>query len=48
MCIRDSIKFHHLSHAEVAVKLGISQSTVVKHMVKAVDFCRSRLQDLSS
>ena len=42
------IKFHHLSHAEVAVKLIISQSTVVKHMVKAVDFCRSRLQDLSS
>lgn len=42
------IKFHHLSHADVAAKLGISQSTVVKHMVKAVDCCRRRLQDLES
>ncbi len=37
------IKFHHFTHAEVAAKLGISQSTVVKHMIKAVDFCRTRL-----
>lgn len=40
------IKFHHFTHAEVATKLGISQSTVVKHMIKAVDFCRSRLDEL--
>lgn len=40
------IKFHHFTHAEVATKLGISQSTVVKHMIKAVDFCRSRLDQL--
>ncbi|MCE7965784.1 MAG: RNA polymerase sigma factor [Nitrospira sp. NTP2] len=39
------IKFHHMSHADVAAQLGISQSTVVKHMIKAVDFCRSRLED---
>ncbi|MBS0178307.1 MAG: RNA polymerase sigma factor [Nitrospira sp.] len=39
------IKFHHLTHAEVATKLGISQSTVVKHMIKAVDFCRGRLDE---
>lgn len=39
------IKFHHLTHAEVATKLGIAQSTVVKHMIKAVDFCRSRLDE---
>ena len=39
------IKFHHLSHAEVAAKLDISQSTVVKHMIKAVDFCRGRLEE---
>ncbi len=39
------IKFHHLSHAEVAAKLGISHSTVVKHLIKAVDFCRTRLED---
>jgi len=37
------IKFHHLTHADVAAKLGIAQSTVVKHMIKAVDFCRTRL-----
>ena len=39
------IKFHHLTHAEVATKLGIAQSTVVKHMIKAVDYCRSRLDE---
>ncbi|MCW5787538.1 MAG: sigma-70 family RNA polymerase sigma factor [Nitrospira sp.] len=37
------IKFHHFTHAEVAATLGIAQSTVVKHMIKAVDFCRTRL-----
>lgn len=39
------IKFHHFSHAEVAAKLDISQSTVVKHMIKAIDFCRGRLEE---
>ena len=39
------IKFHHWTHAEVATRLGISQSTVVKHMIKAVDYCRSRLDE---
>lgn len=39
------IKFHHLTHAEVAERLGISQSTVVKHMIKAVEFCRGRLAE---
>lgn len=39
------IKFHHFSHAEVAAKLDISQSTVVKHMIKAVDFCRGKLEE---
>lgn len=39
------IKFHHCTHAEVATKLGIAQSTVVKHMIKAIDFCRSRLDE---
>ncbi|ULA65989.1 MAG: RNA polymerase subunit sigma-24 [Nitrospira sp.] len=39
------IKFHQFSHAEVAAKLDISQSTVVKHMIKAVDFCRARLEE---
>lgn len=39
------IKFHHLTHADVAAKLGISQSTVVKHMIKAVDYCKRRVQE---
>jgi RNA polymerase sigma-70 factor (ECF subfamily) len=39
------IKFHHLSHAEVAMRLGISQSTVVKHMIKAVDYCKRRVRE---
>jgi RNA polymerase sigma-70 factor (ECF subfamily) len=37
------IKFHHLTHAEVAARLRISQSTVVKHMIKAVEYCKCRV-----
>lgn len=36
-------KFEHLSYAEVAAKLGISESTVVKHMVAALAHCRRRV-----
>jgi RNA polymerase sigma-70 factor (ECF subfamily) len=42
------IKFHHLTHCEVSARLGISQSTVVKHMIKAVEYCRRRVQEESS
>lgn len=40
-------KFEHLSYAEVAIRLGISKSTVVKHMVKALEYCKRRV-DASS
>lgn len=39
------IKFHHLSHGEVAARLGIAHSTVVKHMIKAVEYCKRRVQE---
>ena len=42
------IKFHHLTHCEVSAHLGISQSTVVKHMIKAVEYCRRRVQEPDS
>lgn len=36
-------KFQHLSYTEVAVELGLSESTVVKHMVKALAHCKRRV-----
>lgn len=42
------IRFHHLTHGEVAARLGISQSTVVKHMIKAVEYCKRRVQEQES
>jgi len=42
------IKFHHLTHAEVATRLRISQSTVVKHMMKAVEYCKRRVPEQES
>jgi RNA polymerase sigma-70 factor (ECF subfamily) len=36
-------KFKHLSYAEISQRLGIAKSTVVKHMIKALDHCRRRL-----
>lgn len=38
-------KFHHLSYADVAKRLGITKSTVVKHMIKALDYCRRRVEE---
>jgi DNA-directed RNA polymerase specialized sigma24 family protein len=37
-----------LTHGEVATRLGISQSTVVKHMIKAVEYCKRRVQEQGS
>ena len=39
-------KFEGRSHAEIAAALGISVSTVEKHMVKALRHCRQRLDKL--
>jgi RNA polymerase sigma factor (sigma-70 family) len=33
-------KFKHLSYSDIASKLGISRSTVVKHMIKALEHCK--------
>jgi RNA polymerase sigma-70 factor (ECF subfamily) len=36
-------KFKHLSYGEIATRLDISESTVVKHMVKALAHCKRRV-----
>ena len=36
-------KFKERSHAEIAAHLGISQSMVEKHIIKAIIHCRQRL-----
>lgn len=38
------VKRDHRTHAEVAAALGIAESTVVKHMVKALAFLKSRIE----
>ena len=38
-------KFEHYTYAQTARKLGISESTVIKHMVKALDHCKKRVVD---
>lgn len=38
-------KFKHLSYAEVGARLGIAQSTVVKHMIKALEYCKRRIDE---
>lgn len=40
-------KFKHLSYAEVATRLGIARSTVVKHMIKALEHCKRRIDEAS-
>lgn len=36
-------KFRHLGYAEIASRLEISESTVVKHMIKALAYCKHRV-----
>lgn len=36
-------KFENLSYAEVAARLGISVSSVEKHMMRALDACRAEI-----
>lgn len=36
-------KFQHFSYSEIATKLDLSESTVVKHMVKALAHCKRRV-----
>lgn len=37
-------KFMDLSHAEIAARLGISKNMVEKHVMKAMDHCRRRVE----
>lgn len=37
------LKRDHKTYAEVAAALGISESSVLKHMVKAIAFCKHRV-----
>ena len=37
-------KFKERSHAEIAAHLGISKSMVEKHIIKAMTYCRQRLE----
>lgn len=38
-------KFEQLTYLETAKRLGISESAVIKHMVKALDQCRKRVME---
>ncbi len=37
-------KFKHYPYSKIKQELGISESTIVKHMVKAMRHCRERMQ----
>lgn len=41
-------KFKHMSYVEVGAHLGIAQSTVVKHMIKALEYCKRRIEEDTS
>lgn len=39
-------KFRHYPYSKIMQELNISESTVLKHMVKAMQHCRKRMQEL--
>ncbi len=41
-------KFMHLPHAEIAERLGISKNMVEKHIIKALAYCRKRVEGTPS
>lgn len=41
-------KFKHYSYSQIMSELGISESTVLKHIVKALAHCRQRLKELEA
>lgn len=41
-------KFRHYPYSRIIAELGISESTVLKHIVKAMEHCRKRLQEFDS
>ncbi|MGE3976677.1 MAG: RNA polymerase sigma factor [Nitrospira sp.] len=38
-------RIHGLTHAEIAVKMGLSERMVAKYIVKALDHCRRRMDE---
>lgn len=41
-------KFKHYPYSVIMQELGISESTVLKHIVKAMEHCRRRMSELDS
>ena len=41
-------KFKHYPYSVIMNELGISESTVLKHIVKAMEHCRRRMRELES
>jgi len=41
-------KFKHYPYSAIMNELGISESTVLKHLVKAMEHCRRRMQELDA
>jgi RNA polymerase sigma factor (sigma-70 family) len=41
-------KFKHYPYSVIMDELGISESTVLKHIVKAMEHCRRRMRELDS
>lgn len=39
-------KFKHYPYSQIMTELGISESTVLKHIVKAMEHCRKRMSEL--
>lgn len=41
-------KFKHQPYSVIMAELGISESTVLKHIVKAMEHCRNRMRELDA
>jgi RNA polymerase sigma-70 factor (ECF subfamily) len=41
-------KFKHYPYSDIMKELGITESTVLKHIVKAMEHCRRRMRELDS
>ncbi len=41
-------KFKHYPYSAIMDELGISESTILKHIVKAMEHCRRRMRELDS
>lgn len=39
-------KFHHYSYSQIMRELDIAESTVLKHITKALEHCRRRMREL--